>query len=43
MAKIVTENVGNFAQHYPKLAVIVTASSRGRDNAISPEDFMITK
>ena len=35
MAKIVTENVGNFAQHYPKLAVIVTASSRGRDNAMA--------
>jgi len=35
MAKIITENVGKFSQHYPKVATIVTASSRGKDNAMA--------
>lgn len=35
MAKVITENIGGFTQHYPKMAVIVTASSKGRDNAMT--------
>ncbi|PIU56358.1 MAG: flavin reductase [Chloroflexi bacterium CG07_land_8_20_14_0_80_45_17] len=35
MPKIVTEKVGKFSQHYPKIPVIVTASARGKDNAMT--------
>lgn len=35
MPKIVTEKVGKFSQHYPKTAVIVTASACGKDNAMT--------
>lgn len=35
MPKIVTEAIGKFSQHYPKIAVIVTASARGRDGAMT--------
>jgi flavin reductase (DIM6/NTAB) family NADH-FMN oxidoreductase RutF len=35
MPKIVSEDVGKFSQHNPKVAVIVTASSRGRDDAMT--------
>ncbi len=35
MPKIVTEKVGKFSQHYPKIAVIVTASAHGKDNAMT--------
>lgn len=35
MSKIVTENIGKFSQHYPKVAAIVTATSRGKDNAMA--------
>jgi flavin reductase (DIM6/NTAB) family NADH-FMN oxidoreductase RutF len=35
MPKIVTEAVGKFSQHNPKVAVIVTASARGRDDAMT--------
>ena len=35
MPKIVTEDVGKFSQHNPKVAVIVTASARGRDDAMT--------
>jgi len=35
MSKVVTEDIGKFGQHYPKLAVIVTASAGGRDNAMT--------
>ena len=35
MTKIVTEDIGKFSQHYPKVAVIVTASARGRDDAMT--------
>jgi flavin reductase (DIM6/NTAB) family NADH-FMN oxidoreductase RutF len=35
MPKIVTEDMGKFSQHYPKVAVIVTASARGRDDAMT--------
>ena len=35
MPKIVTEDIGKFSQHYPKVAVIVTASARGKDAAMT--------
>jgi flavin reductase (DIM6/NTAB) family NADH-FMN oxidoreductase RutF len=35
MAKAVTENIGNFAQHYPKVAAIITANSKGKSNAMT--------
>ena len=35
MAKVKTEDIGNFAQHYPKQPVIVTARAGGRDNAMT--------
>jgi flavin reductase (DIM6/NTAB) family NADH-FMN oxidoreductase RutF len=35
MPKIVTEAIGKFSQHYPKVAVIVTASARGKDAAMT--------
>jgi len=35
MKKIVGEEIGAFYQHYPKIAVVVTASSGGRDNAMT--------
>lgn len=35
MPKVVTEDIGKFSQHYPKVAVIVTASARGRDAAMT--------
>ena len=35
MPKIVTEAIGKFSQHYPKVAVIVTASAGGKDDAMT--------
>ncbi len=35
MPKIITENIAGFSQHYPKVAVIVTASAGGKDNAMT--------
>jgi flavin reductase (DIM6/NTAB) family NADH-FMN oxidoreductase RutF len=35
MSRIVTEDIGKFSQHYPKVAVIVTASAGGRDDAMT--------
>jgi flavin reductase (DIM6/NTAB) family NADH-FMN oxidoreductase RutF len=35
MSRIVTEDIGKFSQHYPKVAVIVTASARSRDDAMT--------
>jgi len=35
MSKIVTEAIGKFGQHNPKVAVIVTASARGKDDAMT--------
>ncbi len=35
MSKMVSEDIGKFGQHYPKVAVIVTASARGRDGAMT--------
>ncbi len=35
MSKIVTENIGKFGHHYPKVPVIVTASACGKDDAMT--------
>jgi flavin reductase (DIM6/NTAB) family NADH-FMN oxidoreductase RutF len=35
MPKTVTEDIGKFSHHYPKMAIIVTASARGRDDAMT--------
>jgi flavin reductase (DIM6/NTAB) family NADH-FMN oxidoreductase RutF len=35
MPKIVTEAIGKFCQHYPKVVAIVTASARGKDAALT--------
>ena len=35
MSKIITEDTGKFSQHYPKVAVIITASAGGKDNAMT--------
>ena len=35
MSKVVTEDIGKFGHHYPKMAVIVTASAQGRDDAMT--------
>jgi flavin reductase (DIM6/NTAB) family NADH-FMN oxidoreductase RutF len=35
MRKIVAEDIGKFSQHNPKVAVIVTASARGREDAMT--------
>ena len=35
MSKIVSEAIGKFSQHYPKVAVIVTASAQGREAAMT--------
>jgi flavin reductase (DIM6/NTAB) family NADH-FMN oxidoreductase RutF len=35
MTKISVESVGDFYQHYPKVAAIVTASARGKKNAMA--------
>ena len=35
MLKIITEDIGKFSHHYPKMAVIVTAGTRGRDDAMT--------
>jgi flavin reductase (DIM6/NTAB) family NADH-FMN oxidoreductase RutF len=35
MSRIVTEDIGKYGQHYPKVVVIVTASARGRDDAMT--------
>ncbi len=35
MKKTVSDNAGAFYQHYPRVAVVVTASAGGRDNAMS--------
>jgi flavin reductase (DIM6/NTAB) family NADH-FMN oxidoreductase RutF len=35
MPKITTEAIGKFSQHYPKVAVIVTASDQGRGDAMT--------
>ena len=35
MQKVVTESIAGFSQHYPKVAVIVTASAGGKDDAMT--------
>ena len=35
MPKIITQDIGKFNQHYPKTAVIITASAGGRDDAMT--------
>ena len=35
MAKVISERIGAFYHHYPKLATIVTAHAKGRDNAMT--------
>jgi flavin reductase (DIM6/NTAB) family NADH-FMN oxidoreductase RutF len=35
MAKTVADGAGKFSHHYPKVAVIVTASAHGRDDAMT--------
>ena len=35
MEKVISESIGAFYQHYPKVAVIVTAYAVGRDNAMA--------
>jgi flavin reductase (DIM6/NTAB) family NADH-FMN oxidoreductase RutF len=35
MEKTATEDIGKFSHHYPKLAAIITASSGGKDNAMT--------
>ena len=35
MEKVVSEGIGAFYQHYPRVAVIVTAHAGGRDNAMA--------
>lgn len=35
MSRIVTEDIGKFGQHYPKVAAIVTASAQGKDDAMT--------
>ncbi|MBE9469666.1 MAG: flavin reductase family protein [Chloroflexi bacterium] len=35
MLKTITEHIGAFGQHYPKVAAIVTAASRGKDDAMT--------
>ena len=35
MAKIVSKDVGEFCYHYPRLATIITAQAKGKDNAMA--------
>ena len=35
MAKVLSRDVGEFYQHYPRLATIVTCQARGKDNAMA--------
>ena len=35
MTKVVTEDVGAFYQHFPGIAVVVTAQAKGKDNAMA--------
>jgi len=35
MPKIVTEDIGKFSHHYPKIAAIISASARGRADAMT--------
>ena len=35
MTRVITEDVGRYYQHHPKLATIVTAQARGKENAMA--------
>jgi len=35
MAKVISEDVGELYQHYPRLAVVVTTHANGKDNAMA--------
>lgn len=35
MAKVITEDIGAYYHHYPRVAVIVTAQAKGRQNAMA--------
>ena len=35
MAKVISEDIGTFSQHYPRVAAIVTAQAKGKANAMA--------
>jgi flavin reductase (DIM6/NTAB) family NADH-FMN oxidoreductase RutF len=35
MTRVISEDVGRFSQHYPKLVMIVTAQAKGKENAMA--------
>ena len=35
MAKVIAEDIGGYYQHYPRIAAIVTAQSKGKRNAMA--------
>ena len=35
MAKVISEGIGTFSQHYPRVAAIVTAQAKGKANAMA--------
>ena len=35
MTKVISEGIGAFYQHYPRVAAIVTAHAKGKDNAMA--------
>ena len=35
MTKMISEDIGKFSQHYPRVAVVVTAQAKGRNNAMA--------
>jgi len=35
MPRLISEDVGRFSQHYPKLATIVTTQAKGKENAMA--------
>ncbi len=35
MTKVISEGIGEFYQHLPRLAVVVTAQAKGKDNAMA--------
>ena len=35
MTKVISEETGAFYQHYPKIAIVVTAQAKGKENAMA--------
>ena len=35
MTRVISEDVGRFSQHYPKLVMLVTAQAKGKENAMA--------